>query len=267
MVNLKERNVAGATLALACISCISCSVVALSIRFDRRSAKSYHLRLVQGLLQSDIGLSMSIIVYFAVQYHLSGDSLQTFCKSFLPFLVYFFLVSSAWTVMLALRFRMSQSVSANANKPPVPMYAIWLIPLVPAAIMMGTSLSLDGVANVNSLNNDTNKSCQFNHATTSGILVDLFCFQGPLILIIIINVYHYAGGLLELKNAPHSVLARQLKRAGGYIAVLVAVWVPNIAYNLLVMSDKSSEPYVNFLILTVMLSASQVRCSVCYSLL
>ena len=36
-----------------------------------------------------------------------------------------------------------------------------------------------------------------------------------------LNIYTYMKGLLALHNAPHSVIARQMKRAGGYLMVLL----------------------------------------------
>lgn len=258
MVQFSETKIAALTLSAAALSLLCCSVIALSIRLDPRGSKSYHLILVQSLLRADIGLSLSIVVYFSVQYYFSGDTLETFCSGFLPFLVYFFLTSSGWTVMLALRFRSSQNVAAQFNKPPIPLWAVWVVPLVPAIVMMATSVSIPGVTDARTNSSDTNQSCQFNHSTVSGILIDILCFQAPLIAIMLVNLYTYARGLAALKNSPHSVIARQMRRAGGYIAVLLVVWVPNIAYNLLVICDDSNEPYDNFLVLTVMLSASQV---------
>jgi hypothetical protein len=258
MVHFAQTKIAAITLALATLSLVCCAVIAFSIRLDQRASKSYHLILVQSLLRSDIGLALSIIVYFSVQYHMTGDDLETFCRSFLPFLIYFFVVSSAWTVMLALRFRSSQHVAAQFNKPPVPMWAVWAIPLAPAIAMLVMGLLRTDVTDARTSSSDTNQSCQFDHSSLAGIATDLICFQSPLIAIIFVNVYTYVRGLLALHNAPHSVVARQMRRAGGYLAVLLIVWVPNIAYNLLVICDDSNEPYDNFLVLTVMLSASQV---------
>lgn len=259
MVRFDARNIAALTLSVATLSLICCSVIALSIRLDPRGSKSYHLILVQSLLRADIGLSLSIVLYFIVQYNISGHSLETFCSGFLPFLVYFFLTSSGWTVMLALRFRSSQNVAAQFNKPPVPLWAVWVIPLVPAIVMLGASVSLPDVTDARTNSNDTNQSCQFDHSSAGGILIDILCFQAPLIAMMFVNLYTYARGLAALKNSPHSVIARQMRRAGGYIAVLLIVWVPNIAYNLLVIGDSSDEQYDNFLVLTVMLSAGQVK--------
>ena len=258
MVHVEQTRIAAITLGAASLSLICCAAVALSIRLDPRGSKSYHLILVQSLLRSDIGLALSIIVYFSVQYHVSGDDLERFCTTFLPFLVYFFLVSSFWTVMLALRFRNSQNVAAQFNRPPVPLWAVWAIPTIPAIVMLIMSESRSDVTDARTNSSDTNQSCQFNHSSAAGILTDLICFQAPLIVSILLNVYTYAHGLMALRNSPHSVIARQMKRAGGYMCVLLFVWVPNIVYNLLVIGDDSNEPYDNFLVLTVMLSASQV---------
>ncbi len=261
MVQFSETNIAALTLSCATLSLICCSVVALSIRLDPRGAKSYHLILVQSLLRADIGLSLCIITYFSLQYYVSGHSLDLVCRGYLPFVVYFFLVSSGWTVMLALRFRSSQNVAAQFNKPPIPMWAVWAIPLLPAIAILVVSYSVHDVAYARSNSNETNQSCQFDHSSAAGILVDIVCFQAPLIVITFANIYMYARGLSSLHNAPHSVIARQMKRAGGYLAVLLIVWFPNIGYNLLVTCDSTDEQYDNFLVLTIILQASQVSTS------
>lgn len=259
MVQFTERNIAILTFSCAVLSLLCCSVVALSIRWDPRGSRSYHLILVQSLLRSDIGLSLCIIGYFSVQYYISGTDLDRLCSGFLPILIYFFLVSSSWTVMLALRFRSSQNVAAQFNKPPLPMWAVWALPIIPTSVILIAAYARNDVTDARSNGNETNQSCQFNHSSTAGILLDLLCFQVPLIVIAIVNVYTYARGLLALNNAPQSVIARQMKRAGGYLAVLLIVWVPNILYNLVVICDDTNEQYDNFLVLTVILTASQVR--------
>jgi len=259
MVQFSETNIAALTLSCATLSLICCSVVALSIRWDPRGAKSYHLILVQSLLRADIGLSLCIILYFSLQYYVSGHSLDLVCRGYIPFVVYFFLVSSGWTVMLALRFRSSQNVAAQFNKPPIPMWAVWVIPLLPAIVILVVSYTVHDVAYARSNSNETNQSCQFDHSSAAGILVDIVCFQAPLIVITFANIYMYARGLSSLHNAPHSVIARQMKRAGGYLAVLLIVWFPNIGYNLLVTCDSTDEQYDNFLVLTIILQASQVK--------
>lgn len=259
MVQFSESNIAALTLSCAALSLLCCFVISLSITLDPRGSKSYHLILVQSLLRSDIGLSLCIMVYFSVQYYVSGHDLDVFCKVYLPLVIYFFVVSSGWTVMLALRFRSSQNVAAQFNKPPVPMWAVWAIPLVPAIATLVTTFAVEDVTDARNDGNETNQSCQFNHSSPAGILVDIICFQAPLIAITFVNVYMYVRGLLALKNAPQSVIARQIKRAGGYLAVLLIVWVPNIGYNLLVICDDTNEQYDNFLVLTIILQASQVR--------
>eukprot|EP01032_Pedospumella_encystans_P022168 gene22168-25124_t len=165
--------------------------------------------------------------------------------------------------MLALRFRSSQNVAAQFNKPPVPMWAVWAIPLLPAIAILIVSYTVHDVAYARSNSNETNQSCQFDHSSAAGILVDIVCFQAPLIVITFANVYMYVRGLSSLHNAPHSVIARQMKRAGGYLAVLLIVWFPNIGYNLLVTCDSTDEQYDNFLVLTIILQASQGFLNTC----
>ena len=58
-------------------------------------------------------------------------------------------------------------------------------------------------------------------------LINNICFQGPLVLTITINLIAYILGLNALKDAPHSVIYREMRRAGAYMSVLLLVWIPN----------------------------------------
>lgn len=40
-------------------------------------------------------------------------------------------------------------------------------------------------------------------------------------------------GLHALKDAPHSVVSREMRRAGVYMSVLLLVWIPNFSVNIL----------------------------------
>ena len=58
-----------------------------------------------------------------------------------------------------------------------------------------------------------------------------------------------------------SVVARQIKRAGGHIVVLIMVWVPTTTYQLaLIFSGGQSDYFLMYEVLLLMLSLQVHRC-------
>jgi hypothetical protein len=253
-------------LILAILSTILCSVVVLSILMHPKSKESYHLRIVYNLLMADLLMSVAVIFYYIIQYPISTRQLNSFCHFYLPLVVYFFLMSYVWTIMFALRFRTMKKPD-NLNKivtwkPPIKFGRLWIYPLIYIFPLFILAYTLPSVTYVWVNSSDTDQSCTFDHGNTDGIVLDFIYFQGPLLLTICINVYYYTKGLIALKNSPQSVLGRQMRKAGGYLSVLLIVWVPNIIYNFLSIFS-GSDDYTSFLNLCVVLSSSQGILNVC----
>jgi hypothetical protein len=144
------------------------------------------------------------------------------------------------------------------------MYVIWAIPIPFALTVLIAAFSTGTVTTVETTDADTNQSCTFNHNTITGIVLDLATFQGPLLVTIIVNCYSYTKGLLALSNTPHSVVARQMRKAGGYLGVLLLVWVPNIVYNFMsIFSGGNDDQYSAFLDMVIFLSSLQGFLNVC----
>ncbi len=258
LVHVTDSESAFMSLFASILSVVTCLMVVISIYHDAKTLKkSYHLRLVQRLLISDIGLSSCVIFYYIMQFLVTSSELKIFCNLYLPTVVFFFLCSYGWTVLLAFRFRSSHTEKKTAG-PPVPMYVIWAIPVPFALAVLIAAFSTGDVTTVESNDADTNQSCTFNHDKLTGIILDLMTFQGPLLVTIIVNCYSYTKGLLALSNTPHSVVARQMRKAGGYLGVLLVVWVPNIVYNFLTIFDGSDSQYNAFLDVVIFLSSLQV---------
>ena len=249
------------SLTASCLSVVTCLMVVVSIQLDgRNNRKSYHLRLVQRLLMTDIGLSSCVIFYYVMQLVLSMSELKILCKLYLPLVDYFFLVSYGWTVMLAFRFRDS-FIEKKITGIPKTLWKVWTIPAFFALIVLITAFASDEAVTVESTDAHTNRSCTFNHNTVTGIVLDMTTFQGPLLITIIMNCITYVKGLRALSNTPQSVMARQMRKAGGYLGVLLLIWVPNIIYNFLSMFVGNDSQYNGFLDLVIFLSALQVRIS------
>ena len=259
LVNVTSRASALLQLSASIVSVITCSIIIYSISLDQKTLKkSYHLRLVQRLLLSSIGLSVAIIVYYIMAASLDNTALSSYCNFHIPVIVYFFLCSFGWTAMLAYRFRLSHSETKKLAAPPVSMWVVWTAPLLFSGTVLLAAFITDQVTTVEASSVNTNKTCTFDHDSNTGIYVDLITYQAPLLLTILINCYSYGKGLYYLRNTPQSVLARQMKKAGGYLAVLLVVWVPNFVYNILTMFDGSDPEYNGFLDLVIFFNSLQV---------
>ena len=108
-----------------------------------------------------------------------------------------------------------------------------------------------------------NHTCSFNHITAVGVAMDVITFQAPLVITVVLNVYLYIRGLNSLKDAPFAVLSRRLRRAGGYIFVLVIVWVPNLIYNALCIFGKTNTGFTILESIVVNLASAQVPLLLC----
>lgn len=253
----RSDSVAGA-VAFACsvLSVLSCAVVLYSIHLYQKKKISYHLQLVGRLLSCDIGISSCVILYFIFERILPSDSMDDFCNIFLPITVFFFLGSFGWTIMLALRFRSSHDRTADGSS--LPFLAVWTPPIVLTLALAILIWAIGNVAEVQHGDSKYDKACTFNHDEWNGVILDVVVFQTPIVLTILLNTVIYGYGLAALGNAPHSVLARQMHKAGGYLAVLVIVWVPNVVYNTISIADLSDRDYTSLLDLSILLTSIQV---------
>ena len=83
----------GITVAISSLSFLACLSVVITIYMDARMLKSYHLQLVLRLLCSDLLISFLVIVYYIITIATSGNTLETLCKIYLPFVLFSFLSS------------------------------------------------------------------------------------------------------------------------------------------------------------------------------
>ncbi len=261
---LENHNTVSATVSLCCaILSFCCSLlIVISVHYYPRKTSSYHLQLVSRLLLTDVGLSSCIIVYFVIQFVLNTNQLKSFCKIYLPTVVYFFVVSYIWSILLALRFLMSKKLDDKTKwNNPVSFQAVWILPVIPALADLIMAWSLGGITTVHTNSSDINQSCTFNHDKLHGVIMDLITFQLPMVAATIIIIYYYAKAIVSLKNAPHSVISRQIRKASGYVSVLLIVTLPNLIYNFLTIFDHTHKSRSSLLSLAVFLSSSQVSWS------
>lgn len=252
-----------ALLICSSISLVSCAVVVVSIAFDPTSSTSRHLGLVYNLLLSGMGLSTVLIIYNIVALTSSDEFMNYFCNIFLPFPIYFFLCSFGWTILIAFKFRSAKSWFLPAEKQIlVPFWVVWAVSfvlIIPSALFDIIEPRLINSA----IHSSSTNMCVYNHANTSGIVVDVCTFLFPLTLTIGINLYSYTRGLWALRDSPHSVLAKNMRKAGGYLLVLLFVFIPNIVYNYYAMSSSTNSKYEDYLDFAFCLSSLQVSKFVC----
>ena len=161
--------------------------------------------------------------------------------------------------MFSLKFRRTYSqsleIKSSINLSPFPFWIIWATSLMLSLPILIISFIDE---NIISIQKDNNESCTFNYNNNVTIITTVICFQAPLIITIILNVYFYARGLRSLRTSPHSVISRKIRRAGGYIAILLIVWIPNAIYSFINMFDNSENTYKSLLDLSILLMCSQV---------
>ena len=168
----------------------------------------------------------------------------------------------SWTVLLALRFRRSYSRDktrvASTGISPIPFWMVWMFAIVLAIPTFATSLAGLPATTIGSDDDAARHTCSFNHITVVGVAMDIITFQAPLIITVILSIYLYIRGLYSLHDAPFSVLSRRLRLAGGYLFVLIVVWVPNLVYNALCMFGKTNTGFVVLEAIVVNLASAQV---------
>jgi hypothetical protein len=200
------------------------------------------------------------MIYFVIQYALTTDQLMSFCKVYLPTVVYFFIASYFWAILLALRFLMSKNIDNNNSllMNPISFRKVWLLPVLPALADLLVAFVFGGITKVHSNSSDINQSCTFNHDTQHGVIMDLLTFQLPMVTATLIVIFYYTKAIISLKNAPQSVISRQIRKASGYVGVLLVVTLPNLIYNFLTIFDNTHKSRNSLLALAVFLSSSQV---------
>eukprot|EP01036_Dinobryon_divergens_P024780 gene24780-33258_t len=199
---------------------------------------------------------MSIFLFLAASAStVSCGGVRVACYVFLPLEKFLFLA--------AVRFRRSFSSRKdgpeNASAPPIPFWWIWagnVLLEIPTFLMSVGGLAVTTVG-ADDDGNSSNWRCSFNHISTEGIALDIITYQGPLVLTVIVCVYLYFQGLVALKDTPFSVQSRHMSRASGYFVVLVAVWMPNLVYNILSIQYRVNSGFIDLEDVVDIVTASQ----------
>lgn len=242
-------------LASAIASLVFCVIVLVSAMLDKSASVSNNLQLILRLLLSNCGQSFVIIIYYIlVESNSFNVNQQTVCSIYLPTQMFFFLSGYGWAIMLAIRFQYSHNTE-TVYRQSVPFYCIWLVSI---AFVLPTVI-------VNIINNpsisiisSTPFSCTYNHELALSVIVHIISIQIPLFVTILLCTSSYVKGLLAVKDAPQSVVARLMRRAGGYLLVLLLVWTPNIAFDVLSVISSSNSEYSGLFTIGICLISIQV---------
>ena len=222
------------------LSILATGIVLITILLDSPVRnRSYNLKLIFRLLLSDFCLSSMILIYYGIQIS-NGVNLTTACSICLPILMYFFVSSFVWTVMIAVRFAYTNEKKIYVPK--IPLWSVWLIPFV--LLIPTIVLNAKGNLVLSVEEDDTVLACTYNHAYKPAVIVDIITIQVPLVITIILNILAYIKGYKALRNSPQSVTARYMRRAGGYLLVLVVVWFPTIAFNIMSRIVNSNQEFL-----------------------
>lgn len=251
-------------LTASVLSMVSCLVVTISILIENKHTRSHHLSLVLRLLISNFLLSLVLVVYVAIVNYPGVDSVAV-CNVFFPIPKYFFLVSYGWTIFIAIRFKDSNMLNQpdkTSSKYEMEHQKYWkLVWVVPFVLVLPTIISDIAFPGVISqfLNESSASACVYDHSVIAAITIDIVTFQAPIFITICVDMFFYSRGILALvRDTPQSVLARQMRRAGGYLLVLVIVWVPNLVYSIISISSQSNTNQLTFLDITLILASLQV---------
>ena len=258
-------NVARVLIVCCCLSLSSCAIVVISILFENRATKSTHLGLVVRLLVSNMCLSFILLTY-SVNVVTGSSNLSQLCNGYLPFLMYFFVASYGWTIFIAFRCREGNSRNLtrsefNGMRKQIYFGIVWVVSFLLQIPVIIFDIVYPGQVSAIA-SSATTRACVYNHSNEAGYTIDLITVQIPVLFTISINLYSYTRGILALvKDTPQSVVARQMRRAGGYLLVLIIVWAPNLAYNIISILNKSNTASADFLDFTLCLAALQVKLS------
>lgn len=247
----------GIIIVTTTLSLLSCFIVLFIISFDPLVKESLNLQLIFRLLVSNCLLNL-VVLFYNVADSMPGTNLGLVCATCLPLEMYFFLTSFGWTVMLALRFRKSHEMQDGRvllYRPSIPLWGIWVISLV----LILPTVILNSVEYSSLSAEETGTSiCSYNHDETIPVTIDIITVQFPLCLTILVNIHSYFIGLRALQDSPQSVVARQMRRVGGYLFILLLVWLPNIAFNLVSIITDTNSHFVLLFVVGVCLTTSQV---------
>jgi hypothetical protein len=243
------------------LSLISSGIVLLSIVFDQNNSQSYNLKLIFRLLLSDFCIDIVILACFIAQLLSNSSKSKTLtCSVCLPVIFYFLLSSFSWTIMISLRFltvdRSSKESSLNKIISKIRLWWIW----VACFTLMVPTIILNAIGNkvLSAVDEDSPVSCSYNHEYTKSIAIDIATVQFPLFVTIFVNLSSYIIGFRALKDSPQSVVARHMRRTGGYLLVLIIVWVPIFVYNVLSISLQSNSEFIDLFYVGIFLLSLQV---------
>lgn len=240
------------------LSLVSSGIVLLSIVFDKHNNKSYNLKLIFRLLFCDFFIEIVILSCFIAQTYTNSKSLT--CSICLPVIYYFLLSSFLWTIMISLRFlTIDKSFKSTILQKIVPKIHLWWIWIVCFALMVPT-IVLNSIGNkvLSTIDEDSPVSCTYNHEYNKSITVDIVTVQFPLFITIIVNFTSYVIGYRALKDSPESVVARHMRRTGGYLLVLVLIWVPIFVFNVLSIALRSNSKFLGLFYAGLFLVSLQV---------
>ena len=250
-------------LLCSVISFISCSIVLTAIHSDPLGSKSINTKLIFRLLLCDLMICFFYAAYYIMDsiFINGNEQMEIICKAYLPFRMYCFVASWGFTALLAYRFSVKPTFKIEAikrKKLPFKTTRVWIGTfIIVLPMIISNIVTEDGISMIE-VSGDS-RQCIFNFDSTLGKVLNVVTLVIPLFATLIYNTYCYINGVYALQTAPQSVIGRQMQRAGGYVLVLIGVWLPNCVFSMLrVVGHAQGGRYHGLLNASTLLTALQV---------
>lgn len=201
MLGLYELTLVSASLSFMMSLC----AIVFFIQYDREKP-SRVLKMVTMLILSDGMASVCFVLWGLLVLYENQD--EHWCRLFLPFPTFFFVMGFGFMTLIAHRFMKVNQLHSESQLFELP---IWVVPVVSFILIMPVvMLNIVGEGHevselIVSHHKNKKEFCYFS-SDWNAFIANAMCFQLPAICTVIYNMYAYCKGILALKDSPHTVL-------------------------------------------------------------
>lgn len=197
------------TLLTSFISVIATLFVLWNYSSNHKDTSDGILTLAIRLIVSDGVFSLMLLFWKLAATSKHYDNLDSYCRVFHPIIIFTLIAGYGWTVCIALKFKnipleLSKSTQQSADVNYWRTWAVSFAVVLPIIILnsMGPSYAVSSAYYLSEGYGEA--YCFFSYNKRADI-VNNICFQLPLVLTIVLNVFAYSRGIYAIQNAPESV--------------------------------------------------------------
>ena len=281
------------TIAVASISfLISLGAYIFYTQYDRDREKSRLLQLITLLILCDGLSSVCFVIWAILDFYETAKDGYLWCRIFLPFPTFFFLMGFGLMILIAHRFKEINQAHSEKRIRDLPL---WVVPVVSLVCMLPIVISNWAghgreVSELIQSSRDNHRQFCFFSSNRKSFAVTAVCFQAPVAFTVAYNIYAYVMGVHALRDSPHTVsdpplpggqcsnmssdlclttaqvMQRQVRRARKHVFVQLIVWIPCICVNLYhsLWLSQRNEPYLLIQVLIILTSMQGILNSVAY---